>query len=99
MACKKNHVAPLIGYKTNTGELVGYNMAMCPELSCGGMIVHIDNDTSKNAPDHYLYNGTLSGLGINDTTKFPVHVALTWKRDTGIFGSYNYIVIAKIKLR
>jgi len=99
-SCKKNHLPPpSIGYRTNAAELVNYNMRMCPEPSCGGMIIHIDNDTSKNAPDHYLYNGTLEGLGINDTTKFPVNVTLTWKRDTGVYGSFNYIVISKIKLR
>jgi len=63
------------------------------------MIIHIDNDTSKNAPDDYLYNGTLSKLGINDTTKFPINVTLTWKRDTGLYGSYNFILIAKAERR
>jgi len=98
-SCKKNKVSPLTGYKTNPAELVGMNMGMCPELSCGGMIIHIDNDTSKNAPDRYLYNGTLPNLGISDTTKFPINVTLTWKRDTGIAGSYNFIVIGAIKRR
>ncbi|MFI5161265.1 MAG: hypothetical protein ACHQHN_08305 [Sphingobacteriales bacterium] len=99
ISCKKNHVTPLIGYRTNAGELVGYNMRMCPEPDCGGMIVHIDDDTSKNAPDHYLYSGTLPDFGISNATKFPVNVTLTWKRDTGVYGSYNFIVISKIKLR
>lgn len=99
LSCKKNPVTPLIGYQTNTAELIRYNMAMCNLLPCSGMIIHIDNDTSKNAPDDYLYNGTLSKLGINDTTKFPINVTLTWKRDTGLYGSYNFILIAKAERR
>jgi hypothetical protein len=99
LACKKNKVSPLTGYKTNSGELLHYNEAACPEVFCGGMLIHIDDDTSKNAPDHYLYNGTLQNLGISDTTKFPINVTLTWKRDTGLYGSYNFILIAKVKRR
>ena len=99
LSCRKNSLNPLTGYKTNPGELVGPNMRMCPELFCGGMIIHIDDDTTKNAPDYYLYNGTLPDLGISDTTKFPINVTLTWKRDTGLAGSYNFILIAKVKRR
>lgn len=99
LSCKKNPVVPLIGYQTNAAELMGYDMRMCPEPDCGGMIIHIDSDTSKNASDNYHYNGALSKLGINDTTKFPINVTLTWKRDTGVYGRYNFIVIGAIKRR
>ena len=99
LSCKKNRVTPLIGYQTNAAELVRYNEGLCPEVFCSGMVIHIDNDTSKKALDDYLYNGTLSKLGINDTTKFPVNVTLTWKRDTGVYGSYNFILIGAVKRR
>lgn len=98
-SCKKSTIAPPAGFMQNQGELMGYNERMCPEPSCGGMVIHIDNDTSKNASPYYLYNGTLPKLNISDTVKFPINVTLTWKRDTGVYGSFNYIVISKIKLR
>jgi hypothetical protein len=65
------------GYEQSQGVLVGYNLGTCPELSCGGMIVTIKNDTTKNAPPYYLTNETLSQLGIIDTTKFPINVDLS----------------------
>ena len=98
ISCKKNHVTPLVGYQTSAGELIGYDMRMCPEPDCGGMIIHIDNDTS-NAAGNYHYNGNLSKLGFSDNTAFPVNVTLTWKRDTGVYGSFGFIVIGSIKRR
>lgn len=98
-ACRKSAVPPPAGFMQNQAELLGYNAMLCPEPSCGGMIIHIDNDTSRNPPTRYLYNGTLPNLNISDTTKFPVNVTLTWKRDTGVYGSFDYIVISKIKRR
>ncbi len=96
LGCKKNHIGPQTGYVQSQGVLVGYNMRMCNLPSCGGMIIDIKNDTSKNAPPYYLFDGTLPKLAIRDTTKFPINVSLTWKRDTGVYGSYNYIVISRI---
>ena len=102
LGCKKNQTGPQTasqtGYSQNQGVLVGYNMRMCAEPSCGGMIITIKNDASKNPSPSYLFNGTLPNLAINDSTKFPINVILSWKRDTGVYGSYNYILISQIKV-
>jgi len=85
LGCKKNQTAPQAGYLQSQGVLVGYNMRMCPEPSCGGMIITIKNDASTNPSPSYLFNGTLPNLEINDSTKFPINVILSWKRDTGVY--------------
>ena len=92
--CTKVKITP---YQSQ-GVLIGFNMRMCPEPSCGGMIITINNDTAKNPPPYYLINETLKQMDINENTQFPINVSLDFKRDTGLFGSYNYIVVSKIKL-
>ncbi|GAC1307974.1 MAG: hypothetical protein NVSMB24_20860 [Mucilaginibacter sp.] len=58
-------------------------------------MIDIQNDTLKNPP-YRLINKTLLQLGIPENTKFPINVHLNWKPDTGLFGSFHYIVVSQI---
>jgi hypothetical protein len=92
--CKKGSVSP---YQSQ-GVLTGYDLRMCPSPLCGGLLITIKNDTTKNPPPFYHANQTLTQLGINESTKFPINVSLNYKPDTGIFATYNYIIVTQIKV-
>lgn len=97
--CKKSQVVLLqADYKQSHGVLTGYNSKACPEPSCGGLMINIQNDTLKNPSKLYLINQTLTHLGISENTMFPINVSLSWKRDTGVFGAFNYIIVSKIQV-
>jgi hypothetical protein len=93
-SCKKNNETP---YQSD-GVLTGYDLRMCPSLLCGGLLITIKNDTAKNPPSYYHINSSLAQLGINENTRFPINVNLNYKKDTGIFATYNYIIVTKIKV-
>jgi hypothetical protein len=87
--CKKGNQLPY------QATLIGYNPRMCPTLACGGLMINIENDTLKN-PSYRLINKTLLQLGIPESTKFPINIRLNWKPDTGLFGSFHYIIVSQI---
>jgi hypothetical protein len=92
--CKKGSVSP---YRSQ-GVLTGYDLRMCPSPLCGGLLINIKNDTTKKPPPYYHTNQTLTQLGISESTTFPINVSLNYKPDTGIFGTYNYIIVTQIKV-
>jgi hypothetical protein len=94
--CKKGSVSP--GPYQSQGVLTGYDLRMCPSPLCGGLLITIKNDTSKNPPPFYHINSSLAQLGISESTQFPINVSLNYKPDTGIFATYNYIIVTQIKV-
>jgi hypothetical protein len=94
LSCKKRSIAP----KEYNGVITGYDPRMCASPACGGLLITIKNDTAKNPPQYYHINSTLQQLGIDPNTKFPINVDLSYKPDTGIFKTYNYIIVTKIKV-
>lgn len=93
-ACKKGSVVP----KQYNGVITGYDPRMCPSPACGGLLITIKNDTAKNPPPYYHIGSTLEQLGIDPNTKFPIYVDLSYKPDTGIWGTYHYIIVTQIKV-
>lgn len=93
-SCKKSNENPY----QHQGVLTGYDPRYCPSPLCGGLLITIKNDTAKNAPGYYHINSSLAQLGIKESTPFPINVNLEYKKDTGIFGTYNYIIVTKIKV-
>ncbi|HTD97888.1 MAG TPA: hypothetical protein VK668_01310 [Mucilaginibacter sp.] len=88
-ACKKSSVAP---YKYR-GTITGYDLRECFAPVCGGLFINIDGNTT-----HYRTRETLTELGISESTKFPISISLDYKPDTGVFASYQYIIVTKIKV-
>jgi len=93
-ACKNGSVVP----KQYNGVITGYDLRMCPSPVCGGLLITIKNDTAKNPPLYYHIGSTLEHLGIDPNTKFPIYVDLSYKPDTGILGTYHYIIVTQIKV-
>jgi hypothetical protein len=92
--CKKSNETPY----QSIGVITGYDARMCPSPMCGGLLITLKNDTAKNPPPFYHINSSLSQLGINESTKFPINVNFNYKRDTGVFVPYNYIIVSQIKV-
>jgi len=94
--CKKGTVKPGAGNAT----LLGYDQRKCPTPGCGGLMVTLKNDTTKNPRPFYLINATLEqlGLGMGTNPKFPINVNLSYRPDTGRFAGYNYIIVTHITL-
>ena len=94
--CKKGAVKP----RQSNATLIGYDQRMCPTPGCGGLVVTLKNDTAKNPPPFYLINETLEQLGLGNGTdpKFPIAVNLSYRPDTGLFGTYHYIIVTHIAL-
>jgi hypothetical protein len=80
------------------GVITGYDTRMCPSPYCGGLIITLRNDTTKNAPPYYLIGSTLQALQISASTPFPINVSLNWKLDTSIPGVTNHIIVTKIRV-
>jgi hypothetical protein len=95
--CKKTYVGSYQGYVgPYQGILTGYNMRACASPACGGMYITIKNDPSANPPSYYLINSTKQQLGIPEITPFPINVTLDYKPETGVYGTFNYIIVTKI---
>jgi hypothetical protein len=92
--CKKGSVNPY----HSAGVITGYDLRLCPSPMCGGLLITIKNDTAKNALAYYDIDSTLAQLGISESTKFPINVSLDYKPDTGVYGSYGYIIVTHIKV-
>ncbi|MBS1533177.1 MAG: hypothetical protein JSU01_22955 [Bacteroidetes bacterium] len=88
--CKKNYFKPHALYD---GVITGYDLRKCMSPACGGLFITIKNDTSQ-----YRTSQTLSQLGIDESSKFPIAVELNYKRDTGIYHNFNYIVVTHIEV-
>ena len=91
LSCKK-HTEPI----HSNAVLLGYDLRLCPSPACGGLLVTIKNDTAKIPPPYYHINSTLTKLGIDEHTQFPINVRLDYKPDTGIFATYHYILVTHI---
>ena len=87
--CKRTSVDP---YQSR-GILTGYDFGAC--AFCGGIKITIQNDTTMNAPPFYRIDTTLSQLGINKNTAFPINVQLNWQRRLGS-NPGNYIIVSRI---
>lgn len=94
ISCKKSNE---ILYQQQ-GVLTGYDARECASPQCGGLLITIKNDTTKNPPPYYHINSTLAQLRIKESTKFPINVSLNFKPDTGIFAGYHYIIVTQIKI-
>jgi hypothetical protein len=95
VACKKGNNNKPSQYD---GIITGYDLRLCPSPICGGLLITLKNDTAKNPPPYYHIAATLEQLGIDPHTKFPIYVDLTYKPDTGIYHTYNYIIVTHIEV-
>ncbi|MGZ3927801.1 MAG: hypothetical protein ACXVJG_12665 [Mucilaginibacter sp.] len=93
--CKKTVTNPAL---RSQATITGYDMRKCASPGCGGLLITIKNDTAKNPRPYYQINSTLAQLGISESTKFPIYVDLTWKPDTGVYGTFHYIVVTYISI-
>ena|ERR1700743_808088 len=91
--CKKNGEPQTISH----GTLTGYDMATC--AFCGGIKITITDDTTKMPPPFYRINGTLSQMGIAETTAFPINVTLNWKKDTSALKAGNYVIVSNVTIQ
>ena len=87
--CKKTGVKPF----QSQGTLTGYDPATCQV--CGGIKLTINNDTTKNAPPFYRIPETLTQMGINENTAFPIKVELDWQHQAGT-NPGHYITVSRI---
>jgi len=92
IGCKKTNES----LYQSQGVITGYDPRMCPSPLCGGLLITIKNDTSKNPPPFYHINSILPQLGISDNTAFPINVNFKYKPDTGLLAKYNYIIVTQI---
>lgn len=73
-------------------------MRECASPACGGLLLTINNDTSKNPRPFYHSRQTLTQLGLSESSKLPIGVSINYKPDTGVFAEFHYIVITRLKV-
>ena len=77
--------------------LAGYDLRAC--VCCGGLMVTFSNDTTRYSGTFYLIDELPNSSGIDNNTKFPLHVKINWKYSTKVCGSNKFVDILKIEIK
>ena len=77
--------------------ITGYDARDC--VCCGGLMINFNNDPVPYSGEFYLVNELPPDSGIDNNTKFPLYVRVTWKYNTNICGGTKFIDILKLEIK
>jgi hypothetical protein len=77
--------------------ITGYDIRAC--VCCGGLMVNFTNDPKPYSGVFNLVNELPVNSGIDNNTKFPVYVKITWKYSTKQCGSTKFMDVLKIEMK
>jgi len=77
--------------------LTGYDIRDC--ACCGGLMVTFSNDTTRYSGAYYLVDKLPDNSGIDNNTKFPLYVKITWKYSSNVCGGTKFIDILKLEIK
>ena len=76
--------------------ITGYDLRAC--ACCGGLMVTFSTDTTRYSGTFYLVNQLPNNSGIDNNTKFPLDVKISWKFSTRECGSTKFVDVLKIEI-
>ena len=77
--------------------ITGYDVRDC--VCCGGLMINFNNDTIPYSGTFYLINELPASPVIDNNTKFPLYVRVTWKFNNKVCLLMGYSESAKKNLR
>ena len=87
---------------TNTDVLTdaiitGFDLRDC--ICCGGLMVSFVNNPIPYSGEFYLVNDLPKDSGIDNNTKFPLYVKISWKDNSNVCGGTKFIDILKLEIK
>jgi hypothetical protein len=76
--------------------ITGYDARDC--VCCGGLMINFNNDPVPYSGVFYLVNELPADSGIDNNTKFPLYVRVTWKYTTNVCGATKFVDILKLEI-
>jgi hypothetical protein len=77
--------------------ITGYDIRLCP--CCGGLMVTFNNNPIPYSGEFYLVNDLPNKSGIDNNTKFPLYVRITWRYNIKICGGTKFIDILELEIK
>jgi hypothetical protein len=92
-ACQKSSETDAI----SDAVITGYDARDC--ICCGGLMINFNNDTIPYSGTYYLVNELPAKPVIDNNTKFPLYVRVTWKYSARNCGGIKFVDIKKLEIK
>jgi hypothetical protein len=91
--CRKNENNEVI----SDAVITGYDIRAC--VCCGGLMLNFNNDPIPYSGTFYLVNELPANSGIDNNTKFPLYVRITWKYNSKVCGITKFVDILNLEIK
>ena len=77
--------------------ITGYDLRDC--ICCGGLMVSFVNNPIPYSGEFYLVNNLPKDSGIDNNSKFPLYVKISWRDNSRVCGGTKFIDIQKLEIK
>jgi hypothetical protein len=85
------------GETISDAVITGFDARDC--VCCGGLMINFNNDPVPYSGTFYLINELPVKPVIDNNTKFPLYVKITWSYDNKVCGASKFVDILKMEIK